>query len=293
MKVLLPIDFSEATENGICAIERRPWAADTEITVLYVVDTMRYLSPGVDRSPYIESQSKAAKDRATEVATRLSSHGLKATGVVRWGYPPAVIINYADKTLGADLIVVSSQGRGAVARFLLGSVAKHVLQFARCSVEIARKLPAKGSAAPMNILLATDGSSFSEWAAKSVAQRPWPKGSVVEVLAVAEATTTAPDAWNAAIRIGEEVQSERLKVANEAVESAEKTFSSTGLSVSSKIVSGNPKSAILDEAKNLGADLIAVGSHGRQGLRRLLLGGVAEAVALHSHCLVEVIRERP
>jgi nucleotide-binding universal stress UspA family protein len=47
---------------------------------------------------------------------------------------------------------------------------------------------------------------------------------------------------------------------------------------------------ILDEAKTWGADLIVMGSHGRHGLDRLVMGSVAEAVASHAHCSVEVVR---
>jgi nucleotide-binding universal stress UspA family protein len=292
MKILLPIDFSESTENGINAVGRRPWPAGTEIAVLYVVDTMRFLSSGVDRSPYIESQSRSAKELAVEVAKRLSSKGPAASAVVRWGYPPKVITDYAGE-MGADLVIVSSQGRGAVGRFLLGSVAKHVLQFAHGSVEIARKLPTTDQSVPMKILLATDGSSYAKRAAESVAERPWPKESVVEILAVAEAATTAPDPWYAAGRISEELQAERLSAAKDAVQTAQDILSTTGLKLLPKVVVGHSKTVILDEAQDFGADLIVVGSRGQQGLKRLLLGSVAEAIALHSHCSVEVIREQP
>jgi hypothetical protein len=57
--------------------------------------------------------------------------------------------------------------------------------------------------------------------------------------------------------------------------------------------SGHPGSMIVDYADKWGADLIVVGSHGRRGLKRVLIGTVAEAVAMHSHCSVEVIREEP
>jgi nucleotide-binding universal stress UspA family protein len=53
---------------------------------------------------------------------------------------------------------------------------------------------------------------------------------------------------------------------------------------------GDARSAILDEADSWGADLIVVGSHGRTGLKRLVLGSVAAAVVAHAHCSVEVVR---
>jgi nucleotide-binding universal stress UspA family protein len=53
---------------------------------------------------------------------------------------------------------------------------------------------------------------------------------------------------------------------------------------------GEPRTMILDTAKTWGADLIVLGSHGRRGMDRFLMGSVSEAVAIHAHCSVEVVR---
>jgi len=289
MKVLLPTDFSESTEDVIKAVERRAWPADTEVTILHVVNTLSVSSGWVDLSPYLEAQTESAKRMTEEAGKRLSAKGLKVSEVVRCGYPPVVIANYADKWI-PDLVIVGSHGLGAVARFLLGSVAKSVLQGTHGSVEIARGAKSKEFTAPMKILVATDGSSYSEAAAKSVAEIPWPKGTVVEVLAVAEAAQAVPDPWFTTGQIAERLHEERLEAAKESALRAAEILSGAGIKPLSKVVSGYPKSAILDEAKEFGADLIVVGSHGRHGLKRLLLGSVAEVVALYSPCSVEVIR---
>ncbi|HKG22127.1 MAG TPA: universal stress protein, partial [Blastocatellia bacterium] len=55
---------------------------------------------------------------------------------------------------------------------------------------------------------------------------------------------------------------------------------------------GHPRYLITDEAERWGADLIVVGSHGYQGLTRLLLGSVSQAVASHAKCSVEIVRGR-
>jgi nucleotide-binding universal stress UspA family protein len=55
---------------------------------------------------------------------------------------------------------------------------------------------------------------------------------------------------------------------------------------------GEPCGVILDTAKKWGADLIVLGSHGRRGLDRFLLGSVSEAVAIHAACSVQVVRGR-
>jgi len=75
-----------------------------------------------------------------------------------------------------------------------------------------------------------------------------------------------------------------------AVYQAMQAVSSAGLKTTGEVLSGYPKAKIVDEAKKWGADLVVVGSHGRRGVERILLGSVSEAVALHADCSVEVIR---
>jgi nucleotide-binding universal stress UspA family protein len=88
----------------------------------------------------------------------------------------------------------------------------------------------------------------------------------------------------------EQLRNEATHLAQEAVEQAEEVVEKSGMKVSTSVLLGNPRAAIVDEAKEWGANLIVLGSHGRTGFNRLLLGSVSEAVALHAHCSVEVIR---
>jgi nucleotide-binding universal stress UspA family protein len=62
------------------------------------------------------------------------------------------------------------------------------------------------------------------------------------------------------------------------------------LQVITAVLSGNTKDVILEEAQEWAADLIVVGSHGRRGFKRFLLGSVSEAVAMKAHCSVVVVR---
>jgi nucleotide-binding universal stress UspA family protein len=85
-----------------------------------------------------------------------------------------------------------------------------------------------------------------------------------------------------------------MKKSQAAVAAARETLSAAGLEVSESIsvLLSGPKTLILDEAREWGADLIVVGSHGRSSFDRFLLGSVSEAVALHASCSVDVIRHR-
>jgi len=122
------------------------------------------------------------------------------------------------------------------------------------------------------VLLATDGSETSSTAIDAVAGRPWPEGSEFRIVTVEEPWLIRP-----AGAMGN-------------INSAEHVLASAGIKASSEVLSGNPKDVILEEAKKWNADLIVVGSHGRRGFKRFLLGSVSEAVAMNAHCSVVVVR---
>ena len=80
------------------------------------------------------------------------------------------------------------------------------------------------------------------------------------------------------------------KEAQEAVSNAEQVLASAGLKATGTVLSGNTKQGILQEAQKWATNLIVVGSHGRRGFRRFLLGSVSEAVAMNAPCSVVVVR---
>ena len=92
--------------------------------------------------------------------------------------------------------------------------------------------------------------------------------------------------------VSERIREDNTKASTEAVNAAEEIVASAGMKTETAVLEGSPKRRIVEESKAWGADLIVVGSHGRRGLTRYLLGSVSEAVAMHAHCSVEVIRDR-
>ena len=144
--------------------------------------------------------------------------------------------------------------------------------------------------------VATDGSECSDRAARSIAERPWPEGTEVRVLSAVELILPAvrailepPFPDTAFI---ESARGDAMKRSQEAIARAMQILSVPGLNVSESIsvLLDKPKTIILDEAAQWGADLIVLGSHGRHGVDRFLLGSVSEAVAMQAGCCVEVIR---
>jgi nucleotide-binding universal stress UspA family protein len=78
--------------------------------------------------------------------------------------------------------------------------------------------------------------------------------------------------------------------AKDLVEKAAAKLREAKFEVSTELVEGDPKSKILDAAKEWHADMIVLGSHGRSGISRFLLGSVSQDVVRHAHCSVEIIR---
>jgi len=135
----------------------------------------------------------------------------------------------------------------------------------------------------MKILLAVDGSHFGFTAAASIAARPWPPGSIIRIVHVCESAAEATDINPARLQ-------PPFPPAPYAIEKALGRLAGLPFKVEAKVLPGRPKAAILDEARDWGADLIVVGSHGTSGIERFLLGSVSLAVAAHAHCSVEIVR---
>jgi nucleotide-binding universal stress UspA family protein len=145
----------------------------------------------------------------------------------------------------------------------------------------------------MRILLGTDGSSYSVAAAQSVAERPWPQGTEVRLISVADTIPLVSEPWHLEAGLMQSLVDDQVSQAEAAVSSAEQVIKKSGSLKSSKVTPlGAASRAILDEAEAWGADLVVVGSHGRHGLDRLLIGSVSESVAIHAPCSVEVIRKK-
>lgn len=148
----------------------------------------------------------------------------------------------------------------------------------------------------MKILLATDGSECSDAAVDVVAKRPWPEGSEVKIISAIEspyAPTT--ETWVLPEGYFNELEDATRAQAEAAVNQAAKRIESVNtskLEITTEIVNGSAKNAILDRAERWGADLIVLGSHGYSGWQRFLLGSVSHAVATHAHCSVEIVRRR-
>ena len=144
----------------------------------------------------------------------------------------------------------------------------------------------------MKILLAVDGSEFSRAATQALVTQTRPEGAEVLVLQVVEPRifSIPPQMAPGYAPEQDEIIKEELRHAQESVNQASQALRSAGFNVKTRIVEAEARNGILDVAAEWRADLIVLGSHGRKGIQRFLLGSIAESVSRHADCSVEIVR---
>jgi len=229
-------------------------------------------------------------EEARQLGDRLAAIdalGVTARLVTKIG-PPDEILSAAAVEHGAELIVIGTHGHTGVSRFLLGSVASSTIRHATCDVLIVRGDAKR--ALYDKPLVATDFSGASSKAIAHTAD-----------LIVAAAKIDIVHAWQlpagswGATLLGQARfpwSTVRDAVLTSVRAQADKLLAehpATRHPLHVELVQGPPASVITHTAEHGGYDLIAIGAHGRRGVRRLLLGSVAESTARHSPCSVLVV----
>ncbi|MBX3075204.1 universal stress protein [Candidatus Obscuribacterales bacterium] len=145
----------------------------------------------------------------------------------------------------------------------------------------------------MNILLAIDGSTFSHAAVDEVLNRPWPSDTRFKVLTVVEPFHPEYAGWHGNyVPVAMEAQKELIDSSQSLVN---QTAAQLGArfapeQIESEVKEGYIKDVIIEVAKDWHADLIIMGSHGRKGITKFLLGSVSEGVLSEAPCSVEIVK---
>jgi nucleotide-binding universal stress UspA family protein len=190
--------------------------------------------------------------------------------------------------LETGLIVLGSRGKGKIRRALMGSVSDSVVRHAHCPVLVVRWKPV---VFPAKILLATDGSEEATLAAQSAADLAASTGSELHVAHVGKVLTHADFLGVDVGPLPAGAQELLDKEAKELLEAQLERMGEAGGSVTeAHLMSGRADEEIILLAEGVEADLVVVGSRGLGGVRRTLLGSVADSVVRHAHCPVLMVR---
>lgn len=286
MKILIAVD--ESSNVVIQEAARRPWPGESEFRVVTVVDPYFF-----SHAPKILEEAKLSAVKTLEdLAVPLVSAGRNVHLEVLLDNPRHVLPRLA-MAWNADLVMIGSHGVGRIKRLVSGSTEQIVLRHAECSVEIVRtRAETAADHDGMRVLLPTDGSDHAEAAIAMMAESPWPQGSVFKVISIPEYPVLIGEfPYYAPEQISTLVQ-QTLEHAKRAVSSGAEKLAQSRLNASREVREprNTPAHGILSAAEDWNADLIVLGSHGRRGFDRLILGSVSETVAMHANCSVEVVR---
>ena len=145
----------------------------------------------------------------------------------------------------------------------------------------------------MKIVLGFDDSPHAQSALRWVCEQRWPKETRVVVVSAVRAPVSAyAEVYAPAVPFPTELVEELTRHHQELTMRAEGELRDSGLPTSAKVLHGDPREVLVDVARAEGADLVVVGSHGRTGLAKLVLGSVASHVVAHAPCSVLVVKHK-
>ncbi len=303
MNILLAVDGSAYSTWAAKTLTMLQLAPESVVTVFSVVpehtflggltlDTLTSGAAAKNREKTKKAQEQRANELVQSAVGVLEAASIKAEGTIARGKPAEEIIRKADKTK-ADLVVLGAKGIGNNERFALGTTAHKVMKYAGCSVLLARKRVNSLD----RVLLATDGSKYSDAASQFLLDLALPGDCEILVITVLQshiATWMKMPAldFETNQKILAELQKAEEEEASGLVDKAKKIFKKRRYRVSSMVRKGEPADEILAIASVLNPNIIVLGARGLTGIERFLLGGVAQRVARYAKHSVLVVRQR-
>jgi len=283
MRVLIAVDQTLASLACIDCAARHTWPANAQFGLITVTKA----------NPF----DRGSLARAQETLLELSDQLLERR-------PSAPIVGadclegHADETIlamasewHADLIILGSHNKTAVQELVLGSVSQTVLENAPCSIMIARSIKSDAEHAFRKVLVAIDGSPMSEIAVRWLGCHPWAPDTEFTFLCVLPPLPHQGGSGKVASEELENraVQEDKIILAiNDTISRCSPRILQNSCAVN--IATGDPSHKIVDCVNSLKIDLVVLGSHGRTGLEKLLLGSVSSSVAGRAPCSVLVVK---
>jgi nucleotide-binding universal stress UspA family protein len=272
--ILAALDGSEPAQHALEQALRFP---DCRITVVTVVPTLT----GDLRAaaPEAESIFQAQYEQAlVQFREWMQARGLPLTTQLLKGEPHEAICAAA-REQNCDLVVIGKRGHYLPPGAQMGRVTERVIGFCPTDVLV---VPARGSLSLDRIILPVDGSRFSREATKRALSLA-AAGTTLMVVSVLDAppgfVTEVPD-----------IARDLLNSLEELVAAVARQAASQGTPCETRVAVGPAYRTIVELAGEWSAGLIVMGSHGRTGHKRLLMGSVTERVVGQAPCPVLVVK---
>lgn len=272
--VLVPLDGSDLAERALPTAVRIAQQHGARLALVRAAEA--HVPPGVDPSDQQVAAVGEAERYLAGIEARLSEAGLEVESVVPYGDSAAGILLEV-RLRQAELVVMSTHGRGGMSRLLLGSVAMAVLEKSPVPLLLippmaAMELPQDQ---PWRVIVGLDGSAHSESVlADVISIIPAQVGAVTLVHALAPPPSRVLGTHASAP--GE--AGSQAEVAPASLTLAAGKLTGAGLSVVEHVGQGDPAALLCAVAREQNADIIALATHGRSGMSRLIIGSVAEGV---------------
>jgi len=276
-KILVAYDGSLSAQNALSLASQLAREDKSWIKVLAVVPPYQGDLELLGVSDIKEAIIGPGQQLLTEARQLADREGVHILTNLEQGEPYEQIVHVAEEE-NCDLIVMGRRGKGKMERALIGSVTARVIGHTNKDVLV---IPETAKLSWQNILLATDGSTCCDNAlarALEIAQERKAKLSAVSVV-------YTNDEFYA---VGQDVMKELYQEADKVLDKVRNWAGDLGVQTELFVRDGEPHQAITAMAAEISASLIVMGSHGRKGLTRLLMGSVIERVIGYADCPVLV-----
>jgi nucleotide-binding universal stress UspA family protein len=280
--ILIPTDGEEATKPAIEHGLRIAAKRDATVHALYVVDIPPVGGESAELSlePLVKRLEAEGKDATGDIAAKARDDGLDVRETLEQGIPFRAILSYAEAHK-IDLIAMGAGERDDIESYFLGSTARKVTRLSHAPVLTVRASEEEVSRDYESILVAVDGTQGSQRAIEACKQLALDFDAIAHIVYVVDSRVA-----RAGSLVGL-MESEGEQACRDTVS----RMRTVGVDCTSEILHGRPAAQILSYASDHDIDCLVVGTYGRTGLDRFVMGSVAEKVVRRATKPVLTVRD--